>query len=52
MLLERNFLVHSVDARTETRDLLWTLEAVARLATAQLMGAVQRFDEGTIEKHE
>src|SRR4051812_49021009 len=37
VLLGRAFLAHAVDARTETRDLLWTLDAVARLATAQVM---------------
>ena len=40
VLLGRTFLAHAVDARTETRDLLWTLDAVARLATAQLMSAL------------
>jgi len=40
VLLGRSFLTHAVDARTETRDLLWTLDAVARLATAQLMSAL------------
>ncbi len=40
VLLGRTFLTHAVDARTETRDLLWTLDAVARLATAQLMSAL------------
>lgn len=44
VLLKRNFWVHSVDARTETRDLLYTLDAVARLATAQLMSALHKAD--------
>ena len=30
---------YAVDSRTETRDLLWTVDSVARLAEAQLMGA-------------
>lgn len=51
VLLGRNFLVHSVDARTETRDLLWTLDAVARLAKAQLMGALSNVDDTVLEKH-
>jgi MoxR-like ATPase len=51
VLLKRNFLVHSVDARTETRDLLWTIDAVARLATAQLMSALHKIDEGIVEKN-
>ncbi len=38
-LLERRFLLHAVDARTETRDLLYTVDAVSRLAHAQLAGA-------------
>ena len=37
--LGRDFLLHSVDARTETRDLLYTVDAVSRLALAQLAGA-------------
>lgn len=44
-LLGRAFLPHAVDARTETRDLLWTLDAVKRLATAQLMSALREVDE-------
>lgn len=51
VLLERNFLPHSVDARTETRDLLWTLDSVARLAHAQLMGALPSVNEGIVEQH-
>jgi len=50
VLLKRNFLVHSVDARTETRDLLWTMDAVARLATAQLMSALHNVDENVVER--
>ncbi len=37
--LNRDFILHSVDARTETRDLLYTVDAVSRLAHAQLAGA-------------
>lgn len=39
-MLKRAFVAHSVDGRTETRDLLWTVDAVARLAEAQVMGAL------------
>ena len=39
--LGRAFLSHSVDGRTETRDLLYSVDAVARLATAQVVGAVR-----------
>lgn len=48
----RAFVSTAVDAQTETRDLLWTLDAVARLAEAQATGrggrqrvAVRRFVE-------
>jgi MoxR-like ATPase len=37
--LERRFRHHAVDASTEPRDLLYTVDAVARLAEAQLAGA-------------
>ncbi|MCB9759502.1 MAG: MoxR family ATPase [Alphaproteobacteria bacterium] len=39
VVLGRSFIHQSVDGRTETRDLLWTLDAIQRLATAQLLGA-------------
>src|SRR3954468_18423833 len=38
--LGRAFLPFVVDARTEARDLLWHFDAVARLAEAQLQGAL------------
>ena len=38
--LGRVFLTHVVDARTESTDLLWHYDAVARLADAQLVGAL------------
>jgi MoxR-like ATPase len=38
--LGRRFLQHAVDASTEPRDLLYTIDAVARLAEAQLLGAL------------
>ncbi|NMQ19586.1 AAA family ATPase [Candidatus Competibacter phosphatis] len=40
--LGRAFVPHTVDARTESRDLLWHFDAVARLAEAQLLGALDR----------
>ncbi|HEX3480590.1 MAG TPA: MoxR family ATPase [Kofleriaceae bacterium] len=40
--LQRRFLQHVVDASTEPRDLLYTVDAVARLAEAQLMGALHK----------
>jgi MoxR-like ATPase len=39
--LGRAFVAHTVDARTESRDLLWHFDAVARLAEAQLIGATR-----------
>ena len=43
-VLGRAFLQQVVDARTESRDLLWHYDAVARLAQAQLLGALGRSD--------
>ncbi len=39
--LGRAFVQHVVDARTESRDLLWHFDAVGRLAEAQVTGALQ-----------
>jgi MoxR-like ATPase len=36
----RALIITATDARTETRDLLWSLDAVARLAEAQVMGTL------------
>ena len=38
--LGRVFLPKVIDIRTESRDLLWSFDAVARLAEAQLQGAL------------
>ncbi len=38
-VLDRSFVSLVVDGQTETRDLLWTIDAVARLAQAQVLGA-------------
>jgi MoxR-like ATPase len=46
--LDRAFYRYTVDARTESRDLLWRFDAVMRLAQAQLYGALGR-DLPTIE---
>ncbi|MCB1826458.1 MAG: AAA family ATPase [Candidatus Competibacteraceae bacterium] len=43
--LGRVFISYTVDVRTESRDLLWHFDAVARLAKAQLLGALQRAHE-------
>jgi hypothetical protein len=37
--LGRAFVSKVIDARTEARDLLWTFDAVRRLADAQVLGA-------------
>ncbi len=43
-LLGRSYVVHSVNNRTETDDLLWTADLVARLTEAQLArGDADRF---------
>jgi MoxR-like ATPase len=46
--LRRTFVSHAVDSRTETRDLLWSVDAVARLAEAQMMGALTKQDENAL----
>lgn len=46
--LNRAFVPHAVDGRTETRDLLFTIDSVARLAMAQVMGALGSMDRGEI----
>lgn len=43
--LERAYVQHVVDSRTESRDLLWHFDAVARLADAQLKGALREANE-------
>lgn len=40
--LDRAFVSQVVDARTESRDLLWRFDAVRRLANAQVAGASRR----------
>lgn len=44
--LGRAFVGTVVDARTESRDLLWSFDAVRRLAEAQVYGAVRRSKAG------
>lgn len=45
-VLKRPYIEHVVDARTESRDLLWHYDAVARLSEAQLSGALGYRDDG------
>lgn len=39
--LGRVFVKHVIDSHTESRDLMWTFDAVKRLAEAQLAGALR-----------
>jgi MoxR-like ATPase len=47
--LRRAFYAFTVDARTESRDLLWHFDAVMRLAHAQLCATLHK-DEATVER--
>jgi MoxR-like ATPase len=47
--LQRAFCAFTVDARTESRDLLWRFDAVMRLAHAQLCATLGK-DEATVER--
>jgi len=40
--LGRAFIPHVIDSHTESRDLLWSFDAVKRLADAQLAGALHK----------
>ncbi|MBF0399828.1 MAG: AAA family ATPase [Magnetococcales bacterium] len=40
--LGRVFISHVIDSRTESRDLMWSFDAVMRLANAQLAGSLQQ----------
>jgi MoxR-like ATPase len=46
--MKRPYLSHVVDSRTTAHDLVWTFDAVARLAEAQLVGALGQRDEQTV----
>lgn len=48
--LKRAFVSEVIDARTEGRDLLWSFDAVRRLADAQVHGAWQRSEDLGDEK--
>jgi len=48
--LGRAFVPHAVDSRTETRDLLWSVDAVARLAEAQVLGALRDGDHAEAKR--
>lgn len=44
------FVPHAVDSRTETRDLLWSVDAVTRLAEAQLVGALSGLTDADVKQ--
>lgn len=48
--LGRAFVSTVIDARTEARDLLWSFDAVARLAEAQVQGALPGRSEKAVRK--
>ena len=48
--MNRPYLSHVVDSRTTAHDLLWTFDAVARLAEAQLLGALGQRGETEIRQ--
>ena len=50
--LGRAFVKHVVDSHTESRDLMWTFDAVKRLAEAQLAGALHEAPDRVREKLE
>ncbi|MBX2799257.1 MAG: MoxR family ATPase [Myxococcales bacterium] len=49
-VLERVLITETVDSRTETRDLKWTMDLVARLAEAQIAGATRQAAEQAEER--
>jgi MoxR-like ATPase len=48
--MNRVFLTVTVDSRTESRDLLYSFDAVRRLAEAQLQGALPAAEDKMLEK--
>ncbi|HIJ85540.1 MAG: MoxR family ATPase [Magnetococcales bacterium] len=44
-LMGRVFVQHVIDSHSESRDLMWTFDAVRRLAEAQLAGAIRQDPE-------
>jgi MoxR-like ATPase len=40
--MRRAYIKHVIDSHTESRDLMWTFDAVKRLADAQLAGALKQ----------
>lgn len=48
--MNRMFLMVTVDSRTESRDLLYTFDAVRRLGEAQLQGAFKESDQNRLDE--
>ena len=48
--LRRAFVHFTVDGRTEAQDLLWSIDAVARLAEAQVMGARRDISDDDVRR--
>lgn len=48
--LGRAFVHFAVDGRTESHDLLWSIDAVARLAEAQVMGALRGMSDDEVRR--
>ena len=48
--LDRALVTTTADARTETRDLLWSFDAVARLAEAQVLGGLRRISRAAAKE--
>ncbi len=49
--LGRVFLPFTVDARTESRDLLYSVDTIARLAEAQIVGHLKKPEELDVRTH-
>ncbi len=48
--LGRNLVSTVIDARAEARDLMWSFDAVARLAEAQVQGALGQAEEAAVRE--
>jgi MoxR-like ATPase len=49
-VMKRAYVQHVVDSQTESRDLLWRLDALQRLGEAQLAGALRKADPDGVRK--
>ena len=48
--LGRSFVHHAVDGGTETRDLIWKIDGLARLAQAQVLGVQRKLDDTEVAR--